>query len=379
MGSNRDSFFDDGVASGERRSEEDQTPSVPATRKHLSDDIKTTEILEDPITVPHSSLRRSPSSRASSSSSSSSSQSSSSRSPSPPQPMVSQPKTVTEEVHERKSSSSSSTSSTVSFESDEVDAFTDKLFGGNPAAVCPLDKWLPDSLMQQIAAENNLAETAFFVPNSNNDGYELRWFTPELEMDLCGHATLAAAHIIFTEMSSMNAEINFLTKKAGELRVIRQKEDALYTLDFPARPAAKVDLPDGLLSALCSNVTPIEVYKARDHMLVYEKEADVKQLSPDFMALVKIDSVFGVIATAPGDEVDFVSRFFAPSAGVPEDPVTGSAHCSLIPYWGERLGKNQLHAYQISARKGELWCENQGDRVLMSGKAVTYLKGEIDV
>src|ERR1700722_8434527 len=256
----------------------------------------------------------------------------------------------------------------------QVDAFTNQLFGGNPAAVCPLDKWLPDSLMQKIAAENNLAETAFFVPNSSNGGYELRWFTPQLEIDLCGHATLATAHIIFTEMSPMNEEINFQTKKAGELTVTRQKEDALYTLNFPARPAAKADLSDALLSALRSDITPIEVYKARDYMLVYENEADVKQLSPDFMALAKIDDVFGVIVTAPGDEVDFVSRFFAPSAGVPEDPVCGSSHCSLIPYWAERLGKNQLHAYQISARKGELWCKNKGDRVLMSGKAVTYLK-----
>jgi PhzF family phenazine biosynthesis protein len=261
----------------------------------------------------------------------------------------------------------------------QVDAFTDQLFGGNPAAVCPLDKWLPDSLMQQIAAENNLAETAFFVSNSRNDGYELRWFTPELEMDLCGHATLAAAHIIFTEMSPVNEEIKFQTKKAGELTVTRQKENALYTLNFPARPAAKVDLPDALLSALRSDITPIEVYKARDYMLVYENEANVKQLSPDFIALAKIKDTLGVIVTAPGDEVDFVSRFFAPSAGVSEDPVTGSAHCSLIPYWAQRLSKNQLHAYQISARKGELWCKSEGDRVMMSGKAVTYLKGEINV
>jgi PhzF family phenazine biosynthesis protein len=261
----------------------------------------------------------------------------------------------------------------------QVDAFTDQLFGGNPAAVCPLDKWLPDALMQQIAAENNLADTAFFVPSSSNDGYELRWFTPVLEMDLCGHATLATAHIIFTEMSPMSEKINFQTKKAGELTVTRQKGNALYTLNFPARPAAKADLPDALLSALGSGITPINVYKARDYMLVYEKEADVKQLSPDFMALAKTDAGFGVIVTAPGDEVDFVSRFFAPSNGIPEDPVTGSSHCSLIPYWAERLGKNQLHVHQISARKGELWCENKGDRVLMSGKAVTYLKGEINI
>ena len=261
----------------------------------------------------------------------------------------------------------------------QVDAFTNQLFGGNPAAVCPLDEWLPDALMQQIAAENNLADTAFFVPSPDNRGYELRWFTPQLEVDLCGHATLAAAHIIFTQMSFMNEAINFQTKKVGELIVTRSTRDALYTLDFPARPTTKAELPDGLLSALRGTVTPVEVYKARDYMLVYENEADVKRLSPDFMALAKIDAVFGVIATAPGNEVDFVSRFFAPSTGITEDPVTGSAHCSLIPYWAGRLGKNHLHAYQISLRRGELWCENKEDRVLISGKAVTYLKGEINI
>ncbi|CAF0868001.1 unnamed protein product [Rotaria sordida] len=219
----------------------------------------------------------------------------------------------------------------------KVDAFTGQLFGGNPAAVCPLDKWLPDSLMQQIAVENNLAETAFYVPNSINGGYDLRWFTPELEMDLCGHATLATAHIIFTEISPMKDEIKFQTKEAGELTVTCQKENALYTLNFPARPAAKANLPDGLLSALCSGKTPIGIYKARDYMLVYENESDVKQLSPNYTALANINDVFGVIATAPGDEVDFVSRYFTPGASIPEDPVTGSAHCSLIPYWYERL------------------------------------------
>lgn len=261
----------------------------------------------------------------------------------------------------------------------QVDAFTSELFGGNSAAVCSLDEWLPDSLMQKIAAENNLADTAFYVPNSSNDGYELRWFTPQLEIDLCGHATLATAHVIFTEMSPMKEDITFQTKKAGELQVTRRKNENLYTLNFPSRPASKADLPDGLMTALRSDVSPLEVYNARDYMLVYAKEADVKQLSPDFTALAKIEDVFSVIATAPGDKADFVSRFFAPSAGIPEDPVTGSSHCSLVLYWAKRLGKNQLHAYQISSRKGELWCENKDDRVLMSGQAVTYLKGEIQV
>ena len=261
----------------------------------------------------------------------------------------------------------------------QVDAFTDRLYGGNPAAVCPLDTWLSDSLMQHIAAENNLSETAFFVPNSNVDGYEIRWFTPEAEVDLCGHATLATAHIIFTEISPGKEEIKFQTKNRVPLTVIRQNQRALYTLNFPAHPATKTNLPDAMLSALRSTTAPIAVYKARDYMLIYEHEADVKQLSPDFMALGKIENVFAVIATAPGDEVDFVSRFFAPSVGVPEDPVCGSAHCTLTPYWADRLGKNQLHAYQISARKGELWCAIKGDRILISGKAVTYLKGEINI
>ena len=188
------------------------------------------------------------------------------------------------------------------------------MFGGNPAVICPLEKWLSDSLMQQIAKENNLAETAFFIPNCNNNGYELRWFTPELEIDLCGHANLATAHVIFSELFYESDQINFQTKKAGELIVTREKGKALYTLNFPSRPAGKVELPDGLLSALGSDKIPIEVYAARDYMLVYENENDVKQLSPDFNALAKIDSVFSVIVTAPGNEVDFVSRFFAPSS-----------------------------------------------------------------
>lgn len=218
-----------------------------------------------------------------------------------------------------------------------------------------------------------------FTRNCNNYEYGIRWFTSSLEIDLCGHAILATAHIIFTEIAPEKEEINFQTKVAGQLTVARQKENGLYTLDFPSRPADKVHLPDGLLSALRSETIPVGVYKARDYLLVYENETDVKQSAPDFVALSKITDVFIVIVPAPGDEVDFVSRVFAPNAGVLEDPVCGSAHCTLIPYWAERLGKNQLHAYQILARKGELWCEKRGDRVLISGKAVTYLKGEIYV
>ncbi|WDF53849.1 PhzF family phenazine biosynthesis protein [Mucilaginibacter sp. KACC 22063] len=253
----------------------------------------------------------------------------------------------------------------------QADAFTDKLFGGNPAAICPLTDWLPDDVMQKIAAENNLAETAFFVPTT--DGFHLRWFTPELEIDLCGHATLATAHILYTELGYDNPEIKFDTQKAGVLKVT--KDGDKYILDFPSRPPFAADEPEGLIAAL-GGMQPKSILKSRDYFLVYESEKDITDIKPDHAALAKIDAV-GIIITAPGIKVDFVSRFFAPAAGVPEDPVTGSAHCNLIPYWAEKLSKNTLHAYQLSARKGELWCELKGDRVLMSGKAVTYLKGEI--
>jgi PhzF family phenazine biosynthesis protein len=255
----------------------------------------------------------------------------------------------------------------------QADAFTDKLFGGNPAAICPLDEWLSDETMQAIAIENNLAETAFFV--KNDTGYKLRWFTPEYEIDLCGHATLASAHILFTQLGHKQDEIHFETVKAGTLIV--KKEGDKYTMDFPLRQPIHIDAPVGLIEAL-GEKQPIEVLRSRDYFLVYESESDIRDITPDFFALSKMDTV-GVIVTAPGDKVDFVSRFFAPGAGIPEDPVTGSAHCNLIPYWAEKLGKTKLHAYQLSARKGELWCELKGDRVLMSGKAVTYLKGEIFV
>lgn len=253
----------------------------------------------------------------------------------------------------------------------QADAFTDKLFGGNPAAVIPLTAWLPAPEMQKIAAENNLAETAFFI--TQGDDFELRWFTPELEIDLCGHATLATAHIIFTELAYQRDTIHFHTLKAGTLTVTKVND--LYTLDFPSRPAAGCDAPELLLAAI-GGKAPIEVLSSRDHMLVYETEADVLAIKPNFAALAKID-MMGVIVTAKGDHSDFVSRFFIPAAGINEDPVTGSAHCNLIPYWAEKLGKNKLHAFQVSERRGELWCELKGDRVLMSGKAITYLKGEI--
>ncbi|WP_113662273.1 PhzF family phenazine biosynthesis protein [Pedobacter nanyangensis] len=253
----------------------------------------------------------------------------------------------------------------------QVDAFTDQLFGGNPAAVVPLSQWISASEMQKIAAENNVSETAFFIPLG--DHFELRWFTPTFEIDLCGHATLATAHILFTELNYPKDEIHFHTLKAGTLTVTRKGK--LYTLDFPARPVEKHEVSDALIKAL-GGKKPIDVFRARDIMLVYESEKDVQNLQPDFSALAKIDQD-GVLVTAKGDHCDFVSRFFIPAAGINEDPVTGSTHCNLIPYWAEKLGKTQLHACQISERKGELWCELKADRVLMSGNAVTYLKGEI--
>jgi len=253
----------------------------------------------------------------------------------------------------------------------QADAFTSRLFGGNPAAICPLNEWLSDERMQKIAAENNLAETAFFV--KNGDGYKLRWFTPAYEIDLCGHATLASAHIIFTELEHKSDVINFETVKAGTLTI--KKHGDKYMMDFPSRPPIPIEMPNGLAEAL-SEKKPLSAYRSRDYFIVYESEDDIAEMSPDYFALSKLDTV-GVIVTAPGKTVDFVSRFFAPGAGIPEDPVTGSAHCNLIPYWANKLGKDKLHAYQLSPRKGELWCENKGERVLMSGNAVTYLKGEI--
>ncbi len=255
----------------------------------------------------------------------------------------------------------------------QADAFTDQLFGGNPAAICPLTEWLPAETMQKIAAENNIAETAYFV--KQDDGYGLRWFTPELEIDLCGHATLATAHILFTELAYSGSSINFYTQKAGTLVVTKNGDK--YTLDFPSRPPQAAVAPAELLTAL-GGKTPVEVLRSRDYFLVYETEQDIRDIKPDFNLLGTVDTI-GVIVTAVGNEADFVSRFFAPAAGINEDPVTGSAHCNLIPYWAEKLGKDKLHAYQISSRKGELWCENKGERVLMAGKAVTYLKGEIYV
>lgn len=254
----------------------------------------------------------------------------------------------------------------------QADAFTEKTFGGNPAAVCPLKEWLPDALMQNIALENNLAETAFIV-RENND-YHIRWFTPTVEVDLCGHATLVAAHIFFNHLQHTEKEISFYSK-SGLLKVMQQRNGQL-TLDFPRDYFEKPkDIPPAIGEGLKIAVT--EVYKGKfDYMVVTDSQQSVEQLQPDFKTLATIKSR-GVLVTAPGKESDFVSRCFFPQSGINEDPVTGSAHTLLTPYWAEVLGKNRLTAIQLSARKGYLDCELSGDRVLMSGYAVTYMKGEI--
>lgn len=253
----------------------------------------------------------------------------------------------------------------------QVDAFTSKLFGGNPAAVCPLEYWLEDRILQSIAAENNLSETAFFVKKENS--YELRWFTPESEVDLCGHATLASAFVIFNLLKSENEKIIFQTK-SGKLEVAKRND--LLVMNFPSRKPVATEIPVGLIEAMGKE--PKEVLQSRDLLLVYETEEDVLSLQPDFALLKKIDC-FGYIATAKGNEADFVSRFFAPKEGINEDPVTGSSHSTLIPFWAERLGKTELHAFQVSKRSGELFCKLLEDRVEIAGNAVLYLTGSIEI
>jgi predicted PhzF superfamily epimerase YddE/YHI9 len=255
----------------------------------------------------------------------------------------------------------------------QVDAFTNGLFGGNPAAVCPLQAWLPDATMQAIAAENNLSETAFFVPDGGD--YALRWFTPTVEVDLCGHATLASAHVVFRFLEPERESVNFHTLKAGTLAVIRRAD--MLVMDFPSRPASPAPAPPGLLAALGG--APREVLRARDYLVVYDSAAEIAALDPDLAALAKVDC-WAAIVTAPGEDgIDFVSRFFAPKQGVPEDPVTGSAHCTLVPYWAKRLGKVELEARQLSRRGGALRCALNGNRVSIGGRAVVYLEGQISV
>ena len=253
----------------------------------------------------------------------------------------------------------------------QVDAFASKLFAGNPAAVCPLESWPDGRTMQSIAAENNLAETAFFV--RKGDTYELRWFTPALEVDLCGHATLASAFVVFEYLDRAAESVRFQTL-SGEL-VVRRRDD-LLVLDFPSRPPKQCG-PDAALAAALG-APPNELWESRDYMAVYEKEDDVLALAPNMRALAAVGH-FAVIVTAPGRTADFVSRFFAPGSGIDEDPVTGSAHCTLVPYWAKRLGKDDLYALQVSARGGELFCGDRGARVEIAGRAVAYLEGIIKV
>jgi PhzF family phenazine biosynthesis protein len=253
----------------------------------------------------------------------------------------------------------------------QVDAFTDQVFGGNPAGVVPLTSWLSEDLMQKIATENNLSETAFFV--KTDEGYHIRWFTPDYEIDLCGHATLASAFVIKKHLEPNIVSIVFSTEKAGELKVTCA--DDLFTLDFPSRPPQSCVPPKELLQSL-GLTHAVEILRSRDYFVVLEDEQDVLSVEPDFMLMRKLDTI-GVIITAKGDSADVVSRCFYPGLGIQEDPVTGSAHCNIIPYWANKLGKNKFFAKQLSHRGGDLWCELNGERVLMSGKAVEFLKGEI--
>lgn len=266
----------------------------------------------------------------------------------------------------------------------QIDAFTDKLFSGNPAAVIPLDKWLDTELMQKIALENNLSETVFFVPSVNKDSdFEIRWFTPEVEINLCGHATLASAYVLFNILNFKKEEIRF-SSLSGILKVT--KEDDLICMDFPSWKPERLDIYPDELSFILDHEEIVGVYKHRDILVELMNEEAVKNCNPDFSLMKKhIDKMIitapGAVtrSDAPSDRVDFVSRFFAPGAGIDEDPVTGSAHSQLIPFWAEKLGKNDLHALQLSKRGGEIWCEQKGERVIMKGKAVYYMKGEINI
>lgn len=253
----------------------------------------------------------------------------------------------------------------------QVDAFASEQFKGNPAAVCPLEEWIEDNLMQNIAAENNLSETAFFV--KKNADYELRWFTPKGEIDLCGHATLATAFVICTYLGHDIKNIKFHTKS----RILEVTHDeGQFTLVFPSREGEQCEAPEALIKGLGKE--PKEVYKSRDYLAVFESEQDILNLELNMEELKNLDG-FGVIVTAKGSEVDFVSRYFAPKAGIDEDPVTGSAHCTLVPYWKNQLNKNEFVALQLSARGGKLYCSDLGDKVKMAGEAVAYLEGSIFV
>lgn len=251
----------------------------------------------------------------------------------------------------------------------QVDAFTNKAFGGNPAAVVPLSSWLDDSLLQAIAEENNLSETAFFVASTK--GFHLRWFTPVKEIDLCGHATLATAHVLFEILGYSQQIITFETR-SGELFV--EKKGQLLEMDFPASPPTPRAISEILAKGL--GLHPLEVLAADDYLAVFDCEATIRAITPDHSLLRQLD-LRGVAITAPGKNVDFVSRFFAPKFGIPEDPVTGSAHCELAPYWANKLGKNKLTAKQVSRRGGDITCELKADRVILAGCAVIFMEAEI--
>jgi PhzF family phenazine biosynthesis protein len=253
----------------------------------------------------------------------------------------------------------------------QVDAFSGQIFGGNPAGVCVLERWLPDSLMQSVAAENNLAETAFFI--RQDDGFDLRWFTPVQEVDLCGHATIATAFVLFSELGYQGNSVKFQSR-SGPL--VAAKRGATIELDFPSRPPGPSPMPKELVQAL--GKMPREVLRARDYFAVFDSQAEVAALKPDMELLSQLDCL-GIIVTAQGKDADFVSRFFAPRAGIPEDPATGSSHCSLIPYWAERLKKTELFARQISPRGGEMYCRHLGERVGIGGRAVIYSRGQLEI
>src|SRR5579872_2173128 len=259
-----------------------------------------------------------------------------------------------------------------------IDAFASRPFEGNPAAICPLESWLPDATLQAIAGEHNLSETAYYVPRGGH--YELRWFTPAVEVDLCGHATVASAHVIFDVRRETEANRITFKSMSGELGVDKTGENGTtrYALDFPARPPEPCTGAGvaGLSQAL--GATPQTVLAARDYLCVFSSEDEILALTPDMAKIAALDR-FAVIVTAPGKDCDFVSRFFAPAKGVNEDPVTGSSHCTLIPYWAGRLGKTQLLARQRSRRGGELWCRHRGDRVSIAGRAVMYSEGVIEL
>lgn len=257
----------------------------------------------------------------------------------------------------------------------QIDAFADRPFTGNPAAVIPLERWLPDETLQAIAEENNLAQTAFYVPRTRRaeePTFDLRWFTPTAEVDICGHATLASAYFILGRNGGNS--VRFHTR-SGDLRVVRDGER--LALDFPARPPGPYTGTVGAVAAALGSA-PRTVLKSRDVFAVFDSAADVAALKPDMAKIAALEG-FGVIATAPGTDCDFVSRFFVPKVGVPEDPVTGSAHCTLIPYWAERLGKADLFARQISKRGGQLWCAHRGERVTIAGTCAPYLEGWIEI